>query len=373
MPDQKRDYYEVLGLKKGVGDEELKKAYRKLAKANHPDLNQGDPKAEARFKEINEAYNVLSNPDLRGRYDSMGHAGVDPSFGAGQPGGGFGGFGDFDIGSIFESFFGGFGGGRETAAARGENIRTTVMLSFEEAAFGCKKEVGVNRIEPCGKCRGHGTKNGSPAPSCTQCGGRGQVRVSQRTPLGVIATTGVCPTCRGKGKVVSDACASCRGNGLERNKIVLTVNIPAGIDHGQTLSQRRMGHAGQNGGPNGDLLVTVQIRPHPLFVREGTAVHLDLPISFTQAALGTTLEIPTLEGKVKQTIPEGTQNGKVFTLRGKGIADVHTKAKGDQFVHIHVEVPTNLSEKQKDLLRQFEDQSGEKSHPKRKGFFDKLK
>jgi molecular chaperone DnaJ len=375
MPEQKRDYYEVLGLKKGAGEDALKKAYRKLAKENHPDLNQGDPKAEARFKEVNEAYNILSNPDMRARYDSMGHAGVDPSFGGGQQGGygGYGGFGDFDLGSIFESFFGFGSGGRETGAIRGENIRTTVMLSFEEAAFGCKKDVTVNRIEPCGKCSGHGTKNGSPAPACSQCGGRGQVRVQQRTPLGVIATNTTCPACRGKGKVVSDSCGGCRGSGLEKNKIVLTVNIPAGIDHGQTLSQRRMGHAGQNGGPNGDLLVSVQLRPHPLFTRDGTAVHLTFPVTFAQAALGSEIEIPTLDGRFKHKIPEGTQNGKVIILKNKGIADVHTKARGDHYVHIQVEVPTNLTERQKDLLRQFDEQSGEKTNPKRKGFFDKLK
>ncbi len=377
MAEQKRDYYEILGLKKGATDEEIKKAYRKLAKENHPDLNQGDPHAEARFKEVNEANNVLSDPDLRARYDQMGHAGVDPSFGAGGGGGygGFGGFDGFDLGSIFESFFGGFGGGRSqaNAAIRGENIRTAIMLSFEEAAFGCEKTIDINRIEPCGTCHGNGTKDGAAAPTCTQCNGSGQVRMQQRTPLGIMATTGVCPTCKGKGRVVKEPCAKCRGNGLEKNKVSVTIKIPAGIDNGQTISQRRAGHAGQNGGQNGDLLITIQVRPHPYFTREGNHVHLDYPVTFVQAALGAQLELPTLEGKVKHSLAEGTQNDKVIILKNKGIADVHGHGKGDQIVHIKVEVPTNLSDKQKELLRQFDETSGDTRHPKRKSFFEKLK
>jgi len=357
MPESKRDYYDILNLKKNASDEEIKKAYRKLAKENHPDLNQGDPHAETRFKEINEANNVLSDPDLRARYDQMGHAGVDPNMGGGGSGfGGFGGFDGFDLGSIFESFFGGFGGGRQpNAAIRGENIRTSIMLSFEEAAFGCEKIVGINRIEPCEACHGHGTKNGTAAPKCGKCGGSGQVRVQQRTPLGIMSTAAACPDCKGKGRVIKETCSKCRGSGLEKNKIQVKVKIPAGIDGGQTVSQRRFGHAGQNGGPNGDLLVTVQIRPHPDFTREGNTVHLEYAITFAQAALGAQVEIPTLEGKIKHTIAEGTQNGKVIILRNKGIVDVHSHHKGDQIVHIKVQVPTGLNKKQKEALRQFDE------------------
>ncbi|MCL2546063.1 MAG: molecular chaperone DnaJ [Oscillospiraceae bacterium] len=358
---QKRDYYDVLGVGKSAGDDEIKKAYRKLAKQYHPDLNQGDDEAEVKFKEVNEAYNVLSDGDLRARYDQMGHAGVDPNgAGGGQYSGGFGGgggfgFDGFDLGSIFDSFFGGFGGNqRANAATRGENIRTAVTLDFEEAAFGCEKKIAVNRIEECHTCHGNGTKDGKPAPVCTQCGGSGTVRVQQRTPLGMMATTGVCPTCHGKGRVIKEPCESCRGSGLEKNRVELTVKFPAGIDNGQTLNQRRQGHAGQNGGPHGDLLISVNVRPHKLFERDGNDVHMTQDISFVQAALGSALEIPTLEGKVKHTIAAGTQNGKVVILKNKGIVDVHNKGKGSQYVHINVVVPTDLTEAQKELLREFE-------------------
>jgi len=376
MPDQKRDYYEVLGLQKGASEDEIKKAYRKLAKQYHPDVNPGDKQAEERFKEVNEAYEVLSDPQKRQRYDAYGHAGVDPNFGAGQGGwsGGFGGFDDFDLGSIFESFFGGgTTTSRRNAPTRGESVRASVILSFEEAAFGCEKEISVNRIENCPECDGSGAEKGTSADTCSTCHGTGQVRTSRRTPLGMVSTTAVCSDCHGSGKIIKNPCHTCHGAGTVHKHRNIKIKIPAGIDEGQTISLRNEGNAGRNGGPAGDLLVTISVRPHPIFTRDGTTVICEMPITFVQAVLGAELEVPTLDGKVKYTMPEGTQSGSTFRLKGKGIPRINSNVRGDQYVKVYVEIPKNLTEKQKDILRQFGEAVGEQNYEKRKSFFNKIK
>lgn len=358
MAEQKRDYYEVLGVQKDASEDEIKKAYRKLAKANHPDLNPGDKEAEARFKEINEAYEVLSDADKRSRYDQFGHAGVDPNFNpnAGGFGGGFGFDGFGDLGDIFESFFGGGGGGArrsQNAPRKGENLRAAVDLSFEEAAFGCQKEIPISRIEECADCHGSGCEPGTTPEVCSVCGGSGQVRKQQRTAFGMMQTTVPCDHCHGAGKIIHSPCHTCKGKGAVRRNKTVSVSIPAGIDDGQTISVRGQGHKGSNGGPAGDLLVTVRVLRHPQFERDDTSVLYRLNINIVQAALGAEVEVPTLDGKVKYTIPEGTQSGTVFRLRGKGIPRLNSTGRGDQFVTVIVETPTNLTSEQKDILSQF--------------------
>jgi molecular chaperone DnaJ len=373
---QKRDYYEVLGIQKGASADEIKKAYRQQAKKNHPDLHPDDKEAEARFKEINEAYEVLSDPEKKSRYDQFGHAGVDPNYGAGGfSGGGFGGM-DFDLGDIFGSIFNGFGGGRSTrsrnAPRRGENIRASIQVTFEEAAFGCEKEISVARVETCDKCKGSGCKEGTTAETCTNCGGTGTVSTQQRTPFGVIQSSTDCPKCGGRGKIIHQPCEKCHGTGYERRKKKINVNVPAGIDDGQTISLRGQGNAGINGGPNGDLLIDIYVMRHKIFVRDGSSVLSEVPISIVQAALGDQLEVPTLDGKVKYTIPEGTQSGTVFRLKGKGIPHLRGGGRGDQYVTVKVEIPKNLTAEQKDILRKFAETMGEKS-PKKESIFEKKK
>ncbi|MDR2357195.1 MAG: molecular chaperone DnaJ [Oscillospiraceae bacterium] len=355
----KRDYYEVLGLRKGASDDDIKKSFRKLAKQYHPDVNPGDKDAEARFKEINEAYEILSDSDKKARYDQFGHAGVDPSYGAG--GGGFGGFGgvDFDLSDIFGSIFGGGrSSGSRAGPRRGGRIQAGLTLTFEEAAFGCEKDVGVSRIEKCDECGGDGCKKGTTAERCANCNGSGVVTSQQRTPFGVMQSTADCPKCQGRGKIIKQPCPKCRGAGLVRKNKKIKVNIPAGIDDGQTVSVRGQGHAGADGGQAGDLYVTVSILRHAQFEREGDAVLIEIPISIVQAALGAELEVPTLDGKVKYTVPEGTQTGSVFRLRGKGIPSLRGGARGDQFVTVRVETPTGLTSEQKELLRRFDGAGG---------------
>ena len=378
MADQKRDYYEVLGVQKGATDQEIKKAYRKLAKANHPDLNPGDKAAEARFKEINEAYEVLSDSTKRSRYDQFGFAGVDPSYGGGGSGFGGGFSGDFDfgdLGDIFGSFFGGgFGGGSartRSGPQRGESLRMGLTITFEEAAFGCEKEVSLDRVEQCEACGGSGAAPGTSPETCSNCGGSGQVQQRRQTPMGVFATTSPCPRCGGKGKIISTPCKSCGGSGQVRQRKTLKVTIPAGIDNGQIVSLRGQGHAGKNGGPAGDLQIVITVQPHPLFRREGTNVYCDAPITFTQAVLGGELEIPTIDGKVKYDIPEGTQTGTTFRLRGKGIPNVNGRGRGDQFVTVNIETPRNLNREQKEALRKFSESLKERNYEERKGFFGK--
>ncbi|MDR2502761.1 MAG: molecular chaperone DnaJ, partial [Oscillospiraceae bacterium] len=330
MANEKRDYYETLGLGKGASDEEIKKAYRKLAKQYHPDVNPGNHKAEARFKEIGEAYEVLSDEEKKARYDQYGHAGVDPNFGAG--GGGFGGFsGDIDLGDIFGSIFGGGRAQSRTAPQKGERVHTSVAIAFEEAAFGCEKNVDISRVESCDACAGSGAKPGTSPEKCANCNGTGVVTTQQRTILGVMQSTADCPVCRGRGKTIKEPCDKCRGQGMVRRRKTIGVKIPAGIDDEQTISVRGAGNAGRNGGSAGDLYVTVRVRPHDKFERDGTSVLFEMPISITQAALGTEAEVPTLDGAVRYAVPEGTQTGTTFRLRGKGIPSLHGGARGDQF------------------------------------------
>ena len=382
MADEKRDYYEVLGVDKSVSDDELKKAYRKAAKKYHPDLNPGDKEAERKFKEVNEAYEVLSDKEKRARYDQFGHAGVDPNFGAGGGyGGGFGGgfTGDFgDLGDIFNSFFGGGFGGSSSrnntnAPRRGNDTAATVNLSFEEAAKGCRKTVRVTKIENCKECGGSGAEKGSSPKTCPVCHGTGQVATTQRTPFGVMQTQQVCNNCHGSGKIIDKPCHICAGKGRIRHTVEQTVDIPAGIDDGQVINIRGGGDAGVNGGPSGDLRINVNVRPHPIFERRGYDVFCEIPITFAQAALGAEITVPTLDGKVKFTIHEGTQPGDEFKLRGKGIQRLNYSGKGDEYVKITVEVPKNLTKEQKEKLREFDGKTGENNYNKRKSFMDKVK
>ena len=378
MAEQKRDYYEVLGVSRGASEDEIKKAYKKMARKYHPDLNPGDKTAEEKFKEVNEAYEVLSDADKKARYDQYGHAGVDPNFGAGGFGGGFDGSFDFgDLGDIFGSFFGGgFGGGRRTnpnAPQRGESIRMSIAISFEEAAFGCEKAVTVERYETCDTCHGNGCAPGTSPEVCPDCHGTGTVQVRRQTPMGVFATSSPCPKCGGKGRIIHQPCKDCRGSGMVRKKKTIQASIPAGIDNGQTISIRGQGNAGKNGGPAGDLLITITVRPHELFRREGTSVLCEAPITFTQAVLGAELEIPTIDGKVKYTLPEGTQSGTTFRLKGKGIPSINGRGRGDQDVTVYIETPKNLNKEQKEALKKFAETMGESNYEEQKKFFKKFK
>lgn len=362
---EKRDYYEVLGVKKGASEDELKKAYRKLAKENHPDLHPGDKECEARFKEINEAYEVLSDPDKRAKYDQFGHAAFDPSQGFGG-GGGFGGFEGFGgFGDIFSDIFGGgfgFGGGggrNPNAPRKGDNLRATVNIKFEEAAFGVKKDVFVSKIEQCPDCKGTGCAEGTTAEVCPDCKGTGTVMSTKRTPFGMVQSSEQCPKCKGRGKIIHSPCKTCRGIGSVRRQHKVSVSIPAGIDDGQTISLKGQGNAGLNGGPAGDLLITVLVQPHARFERDGASILLDQEISFAQAALGAEVEVPTLDGKVKLNIPEGTQTGTTFRLKGKGVPFLRNGGRGDQFVTVNVAVPRSMTSTQKNALRRYAETMGE--------------
>ncbi len=371
----KRDYYEVLGLQKGASDDEIKKAYRKLAKQYHPDLHPDDKEAEAHFKEIGEAYEVLSDADKRAKYDQFGHAGVDPNFGAGGFGGGFsgfgGGFGGF--GDILDDLFGGFGGfgggssqQRRNGPMKGEGIRTAVTISFEEAAFGCEKKVTISRNEACPECGGSGCEKGTTPEVCPECHGSGTVQVRRQTPMGVFASTTSCPKCGGSGKIIHQPCSACRGAGKARRQREISVSIPAGIDDGQGVSLRGQGHCGSNGGPAGDLVINVHVRPHDFFQRDGSSVLCTIPVSIVQATLGCELEVPTLDGKVKYNLPEGTQSGTVFRLRNKGIPYVRGNGRGDQFVTIEVVIPKGLNSEQKKKLQEFGELMGDTNTGKKK-------
>ena len=381
MAEQKRDYYEVLGLQKGATDEEIKKAYRACVKKYHPDLHPDDKDCEEKMKEVNEAYECLSDPDKKSKYDQFGFAGVDPSYGAGAGGGGgfsgFSGFGDMgDIGDIFSSFFGGggFGGSsRSNPNRRGQDIQTYVTIDFMDACNGKKVDVKLNRMEQCPDCHGTGSAAGSGTDTCPDCHGTGYVKTAQRTPLGMISSQRPCSRCGGKGKIITNPCSACHGAGRVSVSKTVNVTIPAGIDDGQTLQVRGQGHSGLNGGPAGDLHVTVQVRPDPIFVRDEYDIHTEIPITYGQAVLGSEVTVPCIDGKVKLTIPEGTQSGTVFRLRNKGVKRLNRTDRGDQFVTVNVEVPKNLNKTQKDLLSKFEASLGENNYNKRKSFFDKVK
>ena len=379
MAENKRDYYEVLGVEKGASAEEIKKAYRKSAMKYHPDRNPGDKEAEEKFKELGEAYEVLSDDDKRARYDQFGFAGVDPNYGGGAGGyggSGFGGFGDFgDLGDIFGSFFGGGASRRssQNAPRRGENVAVRLELTFEEAAFGCEKEVSAPRIENCAACNGSGSADGT-VETCSQCRGSGQVRTVQNFMGMQMQSTATCPMCSGRGKIVKTPCNTCKGKGKVRRTKKIRIKIPAGIDAGQVLPCRGEGNVGSNGGPNGDLLVEVFLKRHSIFTRQNADVFCEVPITFTQAALGAEIQVPTIDGKTTFEIPEGTQTGKQFVMGGKGIPFVNNpKRRGNQYFTVVVETPTRLTKEQKELLRQLDDSLDGKSSPKRKKFFDTLK
>ena len=372
---EKRDYYEVLGIQKGASEDEIKKAYKKLARKYHPDMNPGDKEAEEKFKEVNEANEVLSDPEKKARYDQFGFAGVDPNYGAGAGGGAYGGGFDFgDLGDIFGSFFGGgFGGQRRNpnAPQRGESIRASVSISFTEAAFGCEKSVTIERSEQCPTCKGSGCAPGTTPEICPDCHGSGTVQTRRQTPMGVFASNGPCRKCGGTGRLIHQPCSDCRGSGAVRKRRTIKVNIPAGIDHGQTIALRGQGGAGKNGGAAGDLLITIMVQPHEIFRRDGVDVFCEAPITFTQAVLGAELEIPTIDGKVKYSIPEGTQTGTVFRLKGKGVPVLNGRGRGDQYVTVVIETPRSLNKEQKEALRRFSETLGENNYEKRKSFFKK--
>jgi molecular chaperone DnaJ len=365
---QKRDYYEVLGVQKTVSAQELKSAFRKVALQYHPDRNPGNHEAEEKFKEASEAYEVLSDPERRGRYDRFGHAGMGGGAG-GDPFGGFQGVNINDIfGEIFGDIFGGRGG-RGRASNRGSDLRFNLEISFEEAAFGCRPKVPIPRPKKCDTCSGTGSKSAAPPKTCGTCGGAGEVRFTQ----GFFAVSRPCNECGGTGAVVPDPCGKCKGSGKVPNDEVIEVNIPPGVDNGTRVRLSGLGEPGDRGGPAGDLYVTVIVREHPLFQREDYDVFCEVPISFVQAALGAKIDVPTLDGKVKMTIPEGSQSGKVFRLKGKGIPHLHSGQRGDQHVRVIVETPTGLTPKQRELLEKFAESSGEEAHPQSKNFFEKVR
>ncbi len=378
MPD-KRDYYEVLGVGKDADDATIKRAYRTLAKQYHPDMHPGDAEAEARFKEVGEAYAVLSDAEKRAQYDRFGHAAFDPASGGfgggGFGGGGFGGFGDFgDIGDIFSSFFGGGGGGaRRTAAEDGDDILVRLTLDFEEAVFGTKKEISYSHIEECETCHGRGAESESDIETCKTCRGQGQVTVQQNTPFGAIRSQRACSACGGKGKIIKKPCHSCGGRAYVKVTRKKTIAIPEGIDNGERIRVSGEGDCGRRGGRTGDLYIEMRIKPHAIFRREGRDLFCDIPITFAEAALGAEIDIPTPDGKTeKYAIPEGTQTATTFRLRGRGVKEVRSQRKGDVVFTVAVEVPRDLTAQQKELLSAFAKSCGEKNNTKKTSFFRKI-
>ena len=385
---EKRDYYEVLGIGKNATDAEIKSAYRKLAKKYHPDLNPGDKEAEEKFKEVNEANDVLSDPQKRQRYDQFGFAGVDPNYAAANGGGagGFGGgFGGVDLGDIFGGIFGGgfgggfsgFGGGSSPRTAnaprKGHDIQASVILTFEEAAHGCSKKITINRQDTCPDCGGTGAAKGTSPETCPDCGGRGYVVTQQRTPFGVMQSQQPCSHCGGRGTIIRNPCKTCRGTGKTAARKSLEINIPAGIDDDQNIALRGQGDAGSNGGPAGDVIVHVTVKADPMFERDGYDVTIHVPITFSQAVLGDDVEVPTVDGRIVQHIPEGTQSGTKFRLRGQGIQYLNGRGRGDQYVIVDVEIPKKVTRAQREALKAFEDSMKEDNYEKRKGFFKNLR
>ncbi len=378
MAENKRDYYEVLGVSKDASADDIKRAYRGLAKKYHPDMNPGDKEAEAKFKEANEAYAVLSDDEKRQKYDQFGHAAFDPA--SGGTGFDFGGFGGFDFSDLFSSFFG--GGSRSSSNARtapraGDDIFVRVMLDFEEAAFGCKKEIGYARVEECPDCKGSGAEKGTKPETCQACKGKGYTMVQQQTMFGYTQSQRPCSSCRGTGKIVKNPCSNCNGKGKIKINKKVEITIPAGINSMQNIVHRGQGSAGSNGGANGDLIVEVNVRPHGFFTREGNDLYCEIPISFAEAALGAEITVPLLGGKKeKLTIPEGTQSGRSFTLKGKGIQDVNNpRRQGSVIVTVNVETPRGLTSEQKKLLKAFDESFDGKANSEkseREGFFKKF-
>ena len=377
----KRDYYEVLGVSKTATQDELKKAYRKLARKYHPDLNKDNEEAAEKFKECNEAYSVLSDDQKRAQYDQFGHAAFENGGMGGGGGfggaGGFGGFGGSGMEDIFDMFFGGQGGRggsrAKTGPQRGADLRFDLEITFEEAAFGLEKEINLYRDETCDHCHGEGAEPGSKVESCPECNGTGYVRFTQNTMFGQMVNERPCSRCKGEGKIISEPCKECRGKGTVKRNKKLKVKIPAGVDNGSRLRVSGEGEAGAKGGPNGDLYVYLYVKPHKFFERDGTTVLCEVPINIVQATLGADIKVPTLDGQVTMKIPEGTQPGKVLRLKGKGIPSLRGGSRGDQLVRIKVVVPTKLSDKQKDALRKFADISKDNINPEEKSFMDKVK
>jgi len=387
---EKRDYYEVLGLKKGATEAEIKRAFRKKAMEYHPDKNQGDKKAEENFKEVNEAYGVLSDKEKKELYDKFGHAGVDPNagFGAGGGFGGFGGFGgaqytaDFgDLGDIFGDLFGGmFGGGGASfggqsagragrnAPRKGRDLQNGIRITFKEAAFGTKKKIRLHRQSDCTACKGTGAKDGTAKHTCNTCHGQGRVQTQQRTPLGSFQSVGPCPDCHGRGEHIDTPCPICGGSGKVMKDVTLNVDIPAGVDSDSVIPLRGQGEAGSNGGPPGDLYIIIQVEPHEVFQRIGDDLRLDIPITFDQAALGCNIVVPTLTEKVSYKVPAGTQPGTIFRLKGKGVKSVRGNRHGDLYVRVLLEVPTKLTSEQKKVLKELGEKVGPEAYAKQSKF-----
>lgn len=378
---EKRDYYEVLGIEKSASEDEIKKAYKKMARQYHPDLHPDNTEeCEEKMKEINEAYSVLSDPEKRQRYDQFGPEGMDGGLG------GMGGFTGGDMNSVFEDLFSGifgggmasaFGGGGAAAAnapRRGKNVNLGVSISFMDACKGKTQEINIPHMEKCPQCGGSGAEGNTTVETCPDCQGRGQVRVTQNTMFGQIAQSKPCPHCSGKGKIIRNPCTKCHGSGRVRVQKKRNITIPAGIDDGMTLRVTGEGDCGINGGPAGDLYVNVTVRPHPLFTRDGSDIHCEIPITYAQAVLGDEIDVPTIDGNVRFSIQEGTQNGARVRLKGKGVPE-HNRpgSRGDQYVKLYIEVPKNLTKKQQELLKAFEDSLSDKNYAKRKGFFEKIK
>ena len=382
----KRDYYEVLGLKKGASDDEIKKAFRKGAMKYHPDKNPGDKTAEEKFKEINEAYEVLSDPDKKSKYDRFGHAGVDPNFGAGGFGGGqgfggFGGFGGAGAGGFgFEDIFDMFGamgggsrrGSRRNGPQKGKDIQKTITIEFTEALFGCNKQIELNKDVKCKTCNGTGAKAGTAKKTCDQCGGSGQISQVSQTPFGRFQNITTCPKCGGSGQIIEDPCPDCSGTGRIRKKVKINVDIPQGVDNDSVITLRGQGAPGVNGGPDGDLYIVINVKPHGVYRRKGDDLYLDLPISYDQAALGDKVSVPGFGETYSYTISPGTQTGSTFRLKGKGAPNVHTGRKGDLYVKVNIEVPTKLSAKEKKAIKEMAGVMSDGAYPQ-KSKFEKLK
>ena len=372
----KRDYYEVLGITKDADDAAIKKAYRQLAKKYHPDVNPGDKEAEEKFKEVNEAYQTLSDPQKRATYDQFGPDGPQAGFG----GGGFGGFSGFEGGGfggfedIFSSFFGGAAGGaRANGPIPGDDLRYDLTVSFEEAAKGCEKEINLVRDEECPTCHGSGAKPGSKVETCPTCNGTGQERVVSNTPFGRIQNVRPCSRCHGEGKIITEPCTKCHGRGKVRVSKRRTIKVPAGIDNGQVLTIRGQGGLGERGGPAGDLMIVITVKPHKLFKRREDNLYIDMPLTFTQAALGAEIDVPTLDKPVKYKFPEGTQPGQLFCIKGQGVTHLRGGGKGDLYVTATVEIPKKLTNQQKELLRQFDGTTTDRQYEKKKSFFDRVR
>ncbi|WZL74624.1 molecular chaperone DnaJ [Clostridiaceae bacterium 35-E11] len=370
----KRDYYEILDIEKGADEQAIKRAYRKMAMKYHPDRNPGDKEAEEKFKEVNEAYEILSDPNKRAKYDQFGHAGVDPNAQGGFGGAsGFGGFDDI-FGDIFDMFGGGFSGGRRrTGPQKGADLKYELGISFEEAAFGAEKEISISRHENCSACDGTGAKPGTTKKTCSKCNGTGELRYAQRTPLGQFVNVKTCDECHGEGSIIEKPCDQCNGTGKERKDKKVQIKIPAGVDTGSVIPLRGEGEPGIKGGPAGDLYIVLRVKPHEIFKRDANDVICEVPITFVQAALGDELVVPTLDGKIKYKIPEGTQSGTIFRIKGKGIPNLRGYGRGDHYVKVIVEIPKKLNEKQKELLKKFAEVMGEDVHEQRKTFFGKVK